>query len=212
MAVETSDPQHEPPAPRTEPERDEATRLLARIEDGDPLAAEKLLPIVYAELRSRAAAYFRGPLANQTLQPTSLVHEAYMRLIRSSSGWNDRAHFCAIAATAMRQILMNHAAAKRADKRTPLGEQVMIDDVTTPAATPAIDLIALDDALVKLKEIDELDASIVELRFFAGITVDEVARIKGLSTRAIEKRWRRTRAWLNRELGGNDISESSPVF
>lgn len=180
---------------------DEATRLLACIGEGDPLAAEKLLPIVYSELRARAAACFRGAAANHTLQPTSLVHEAYLRLIRSSKGWKNRAHFCAIAATAMRQILINHAAAKRAAKRSPRGEEIMIDDVTTPSTTPAVDLIALDDALTRLNEIDELDASIVELRFFTGLTVEEVARLKGLSTRAIEKRWRRTRAWLNRELG-----------
>ncbi len=179
---------------------EETTRLLSRIEEGDPLAAEQLLPIVYAELRSRAAAYFRSPAGNETLQPTALVHEAYLRLVRSSSRWEDRAHFCAIAARAMRQILMNHAESKRAAKRTAPGERVLIDDLSTPSETPAVDLVALDDALEKLKDIDEEDASIVELRFFSGMTIEEVAKLKQRSTRAIEKRWRRTRAWLNREL------------
>ncbi len=182
---------------------DEATRLLARIDEGDPLAAEQLLPIVYSELRARAGSYMRSP-NNQTLQPTALVHEAYLRLIRTQSGWKSRAHFCAIAATAMRQILLNHAAAKRAAKRTPRGAEVLLDDLSTPSLTPSVDLLALDEALTKLKEIDEDDSGLVELRFFAGLTIEEIAKLKEVSTRTIEKRWRRIRAWLNRELTSSD--------
>ena len=180
----------------------EATRLLARIDDGDALAAQDLLPIVYAELRARAGAYLNSP-GPHTLQPTALVHEAYLRLIKTKSDWKNRGHFCAIAAKAMRQILMNHAEAKRAAKRTPPGSEVVLEEVSTPSDAPPVDLIALDDALQRLGEIDEKGAQLVELRFFGGLTNEEVARHEGVSARAIEKRWRRTRAWLNRELGGN---------
>ena len=146
----------------------------------------------------------RPGAAEGHLQPTALVHEAYLRLIRTQSGWKSRAHFCAIAATAMRQILLNHAAAKRAAKRTPRGAEVLLDDLSTPSLTPSVDLLALDEALTKLKEIDEDDSGLVELRFFAGLTIEEIAKLKEVSTRTIEKRWRRIRAWLNRELTSSD--------
>ncbi len=186
---------------KPDPIGEQATSLLGRIEDGDPLAAEKLLPLVYNQLRARAGAYFRGQLAEHSLQPTALVHEAYLRLIRSGGSWKDRSHFCAIAATAMRQILLNHARDRRSRNRPQGRVDIPIDGLSTPTAAPAVDLIALDDALTHLRDLDEADADLVELRFFTGLTVEEVARQKGVSSRTIEKRWRRVRAWLNRELG-----------
>ncbi len=184
---------------------DEATRLLRRVDEGDPLAAEKLLPIVYEELRARAAAFFRTPNDNHTLQPTVLVHEAYLKLIRSSGKWENRAHFCAIAAKAMRQILLNYARGKRAGKRSfEKAAHVEVEQVANPASAPAIDLIALDDALTRLHALDEKDANLVELRYFSGLTLSEIAEHQGVTTRAVEKRWRRIRAWLNRELRSED--------
>lgn len=188
--------------PQTSP--GEVTRLLREAARGSDDAARELYQHVYDELHRLARAHMKDAVAGHTLQPTALVHEAYLRLIRTQSGWKSRAHFCAIAATAMRQILLNHAAAKRAAKRTPRGAEVLLDDLSTPSLTPSVDLLALDEALTKLKEIDEDDSGLVELRFFAGLTIEEIAKLKEVSTRTIEKRWRRIRAWLNRELTSSD--------
>ncbi len=178
----------------------DATALLVRIEKGDEAAARELLPIVYAELRRVARSQFARQGAGHTLEPTALVHEAYMKLVRHGGEWKDRTHFFAVAATAMRQVLMNHAEARRAKKRDGVRVDVTMDGLSTPDLLPSIDLLALDDALCTLASLDETDARIVDLRFFGGLTMDEVARVVGLSTRAVEKRWRRTRAWLNHEM------------
>ena len=181
---------------------EDATSLLRRVDEGDSLAAERLLPIVYEELRARAGALFRSPGDNRTLQPTALVHEAYIKLIRSDSRWENRGHFCAIAARAMRQILLNYARDKRAAKRSAgKPASIAVEDVPTPRNPETVDLLALDDALAKLHALDEEDANLVELRYFSGLTVAEIAELKSVTTRTIEKRWRRIRAWLNRELG-----------
>jgi RNA polymerase sigma factor (TIGR02999 family) len=179
-----------------------ATRLLVRVSTGDSAAAEMLLPLVYEQLRAMAGSYFRGQPADQTLQPTALVHEAYLRLVRQpDSQWESRAHFCAVAATAMRQVLKDRARRRRAAKRGGGDAQrVPLEQLETPSGGKSIDLIALDDALTRLAKLDARQGRIVELRFFGGLTVEEVAHVLGLSTRMIEKEWRRVRAWLSREL------------
>lgn len=181
-----------------------ATQLLVRVRDGDSGAARELLPLVYEQLRAIAGGYFRRQGANHTLQPTALVHEAFVKLVAAGNDWQSRAHFCAVASTAMRQILQNHARAKRAAKRAGQRAALTVDRLATPAGVDVIDLLALEDALAKLAALNERQARIVELRFFGGLTHDEIAWVLGLSTRTIEKEWRRTRAWLNRELADYD--------
>ncbi|HRX86955.1 MAG TPA: sigma-70 family RNA polymerase sigma factor [Phycisphaerae bacterium] len=183
----------------------DATQLLARVSAGDADAANALLPLVYAELRARAGAYFRGQPANHTLQPTALVHEAYLKLVNApNADWHNRAHFCAVAATAMRQILINHAKRRSAAQRARGGRAAMVTNVETPSHSNAVDLLALDDVLKKLADLDERQARLVELRFFGGLNNEEVAGVLGVSTSTIEKEWRRVRAWLIDELRGVD--------
>ncbi len=181
-----------------------ATLLLGRITDGDSSAAEELLPLVYDQLRSMAGGYFRGSGADHTLQPTALVHEAYIKLIHARSGWNSRAHFCAIAATAMRQILMNHARAKRASKRDANRVELTVDQMATPSGASTLDLVALDSALSKLQELNPRHARIVELRFFGGLTAEEISHVIETSSRTVEREWRLIRAWLAREMNGGE--------
>lgn len=180
-----------------------ATVLLARVGDGDAAATAKLLPLVYEQLRAMAGGQFRGQRSNHTLQPTALVHEAYLKIIEGGGRWKDRAHFCAVAATAMRQILMNHARSKRAEKRDAHYVTLSVDAMVTPSGSSVLDLVALDDALTKLQAVNERYARIVELRFFGGLTVEEMVPILDVSVQTIHKEWRRTRAWLARELDGD---------
>ncbi|MCA9292275.1 MAG: sigma-70 family RNA polymerase sigma factor [Phycisphaerales bacterium] len=187
---------NEPPGPGGD-----ATLLLQRVSDGDAAAANDLLPMVYAELRARAGAYFRGQPASHTLQPTALVHEAYVKLVNAPADkWNNRAHFCAVAATAMRQILVDHARRKAASRRAHDAHAAEATLLETPSSGAAIDLLALNDALDKLKALNERQARLVELRFFGGMTNQDVADVLGLSLSMIEKEWRAVRAWLAREL------------
>lgn len=179
-----------------------ATRLLARLSDGDSAAASDLLPLVYDELRRIAETYFRSQPGNHTLQPTAIVHEAYLKLIRGTGEWRDREHFSAVAATAMRQILIDHARAKRTAKRDPERAQVTFDSLATPSGS-TIDLVALDDALTRLTAMDERLGRIVELRFFGGYTMEEVAEHLHVTRRTAQSDWRWIRAWLSRELAGD---------
>ena len=139
-----------------------ATMLLARIHEGDSQAANELLPLVYDQLRAMAGAYFQEQRPNHTLQPTALVHEAYLKLIRADSPPKSRAHFCAVAATAMRQILANHARDKRAGKRDGNVVNITVDQLATPSVAPTLDLLALDEALSKLSELGEHLARLIE--------------------------------------------------
>lgn len=187
--------------PEADPGGD-ATTLLDRLGQGDEAAAEQLLPIVYDQLRAVAGSYFRGQRAEHTLQPTALVHEAYLKLVRASNqDWEGRGHFCAVAATAMRQILKNHAAAKRAAKRGgPDARQLPLDQITTPGGDSTIDAIAFDEALTRLAEYDARLARMIELWFFAGFTMEQVADVLDVSERTVRRDWRRARAWLSVEL------------
>lgn len=185
-----------------------ASQLLARINAGDSTAANALLPLVYAQLRAIAGSYFRGEPADQTLQPTALVHEAYLKLVRSQdSDWQNEMHFCAVAATAMRQILQDRARARRAEKRGRDAQRVpLTDQLQTPANEVALDILSLNDALERLESLSPRKVRIVELRFFGGLTIEQVAEVLGVSHTTIENEWRVARAWLNRELGGGQTS------
>lgn len=178
----------------------EATLLLGKIETGDEQAAQELLPIVYDQLRAIAGSYFRGQPSEHTLQPTALVHEAFLKLVGSGSNWKDRAHFCAVASTAMRQILSNHARDKRAAKRDGNRVQLSVEEMPTPAGPSALDLLDLDDALSELSALNPRHARIVELRFFGGLSTDEMAHVIGISAGMVRREWRAMRAWLGRRL------------
>ncbi|MHC4696039.1 MAG: sigma-70 family RNA polymerase sigma factor [Planctomycetota bacterium] len=181
--------------------RDDATRILADIERGDGSAAAKLLPLVYDQLRAVADSYFRRQPSGHTLQPTALVHEAYLRLVGSADEqWSSRAHFFAVASKAMRQILINHAERRGAAKRGGNRQKVTLDEASTPAPERDVDLLVLDEALTKLSALSERMGQVVELRFFGGLTVDEVAHVLKVSKRTVEGDWQTARAWLSREL------------
>ena len=161
--------------------------------------ANTRLPAVYAELRALAASYFRGR-GSHTLQPTALVHEAFLRLHQHAGQVTDRAHFFAIAATAMRQVLIDHARRRRALKRGGAErERVTLSNLA--AFESPVDLVALDDLLTKLAALDGRQARLVELRFFAGMTEEETAEVLGVSLRTVQKEWRKAKAWLLAELG-----------
>ena len=178
----------------------QATLLLGRLNAGDGDAARELLPMLYDELRRLAAHQFRGQAGHHTLQPTILVHEAFLRLVGQSPQWKDRKHFFAVAATAMRQILINHARAARADKRAGGERPLVLNDEIVGEAGRNLDLLDLNDALEQLAVIDPRKHRVVELRFFAGLTVPEVAEVLGLSVATIEKEWRAAKAWLSAAL------------
>ena len=178
----------------------EVTRILAAIEQGDPRAAEQLLPLVYNELRGLAAQKLAQEKPGQTLQPTALVHEAYLRLVvhDHSRRWNDRGHFFAAAAQAMRRILVENARRKRAKKRGDGLARQPLDGVVAPG--PDEELLALDEALQKLAESDPVKARLVELRYFAGLTGEQAAKVLGISTATADRHWAYARAWLRTEV------------
>ena len=178
------------------------TRLLAGSAAGDEAAAAALVPLVYDELRRAASSALRRERADHTLQPTALVHEAFLRLAGlPAAPWQDRGHFVAIAARVMRQVLVDHARGRQALKRGPAAIRVPLEGVEAPA-TPGgdVDLVALDDALERLTSIDARQGRIVELRFFGGLTVEETATLIGASERTVKRDWQMARAWLKREL------------
>ena len=167
----------------------------------DAADADAVMPLVYRELKSLAKRYFqRRP--GCTLQPTELVHEAFLRLSTGGEGFRDRGHFCAVAALAMRQILTDHARRKRADKRGGGEAPVTLTDaVLAQEGSPeALDVLVLDEVLRRLEALDARQARVVEYRVFGGMTVPEVAEVMGISTRSVENDWRLARAWLSREL------------
>ena len=177
------------------------TDLIARSAAGDADAAAAIFPIVYDELRRIAASVLRHERADHTLQPTALVHEAFLRLAETEDApWQNRAHFVAIAARAMRRVLVDHARGRNALKRGSGEVRVPLDNLDVPAATTGVDLVALDEALERLAALDERQARIVEVRFFGGLTVEETAALIGASERTVKRDWQMARAWLKREL------------
>ena len=179
----------------------DVTELLRAWSDGDRAALDRLLPLIMAELRRRAGGYLRHERAGHTLQPTALVNELFLRLIdQKRARWRDRAHFFAVTAQLMRHILVDHARAHRADKRGGWAEKIEFDE-ERDAAPGGIDLIALDDALTALSALDERQGRIVELRFFAGLTIPETATVLGVAEPTVSRDWRNARAWLMHQLG-----------
>jgi RNA polymerase sigma factor (TIGR02999 family) len=158
---------------------------------------------VYRELHDMASAILGRPGGRDTLQPTVLVHEAYMRLANHvEAGWQSQAHFLAVAAKAMRQIMVDHARRRLAFKRGGSWRRVTLDDAAQPGELTEVDLLSLDEALMKLEALDERQCRIVELRFLAGLSVEQTAMVLDVSERTVKLDWRMARAWLNRELRG----------
>jgi RNA polymerase sigma factor (TIGR02999 family) len=180
------------------------TALLTDWSRGDTTALDQLLPLVYDELRRIAARQLRGERVNHTLQPTALVHEVYLRLIdQRQVGWQDRAHFLGVAAQTMRRILVDHARRHDARKRGDGVQCVSIDDAKELATSQEMPLLALDHALGRLEKVDPELARIVELRAFAGLTIEEAAHVLKVSPSTAKRDWRTAKAWLNRELGAD---------
>lgn len=177
----------------------EVTGLLRAWSKGDADAAERLLPLVYAELRRLAAAQMRRERSDHTLQPTALVHEAYVRLVDQHLAWTDRGHFFGVAARAMRQVLVDHARKKHAQKRSG-GIEVTIESAEPAVAPRSLDLLALDQALERLTELDARQAQLVELRVFAGLTVEEIATVMDCSPATASRDYRHAEAWLRRQM------------
>jgi RNA polymerase sigma factor (TIGR02999 family) len=182
---------------------DDITRLLAEAGNGNREALDDVLPRVYEELRRIAARHLRAERSGHTLQPTALVNEAYMRLVdQTRVDWQGRTHFYAVAAGAMRRILIDHARGRRRLKRGGAAQRVTFsEDLPVPAAFDA-DVLDVHEALERLAAIDERQARIVELRYFGGLGVDEVAEVLGVSKRTVEAEWTHAKAWLRRALAG----------
>jgi RNA polymerase sigma factor (TIGR02999 family) len=178
----------------------EVTRLLLAWRQGDGKALEELIPLVYEELHRMAERYLRNERPGHTLQPTAIVHEAYLRLIpRQTEDWQNRTHFFAVAAQSMRRILVEYARARQAKKRGGRGTHWLLDTVVMTEPRE-VDLIAVDDALLKLSALDGQQGRVVELRFFGGLTEDQVADVLGVSTRTVRRKWTLAKAFLYREL------------
>jgi RNA polymerase sigma factor (TIGR02999 family) len=180
----------------------DVTRILSAIEQGDPHAAERLLPLVYDELRRLAAAKLAQETPGQTLQATALVHEAYLRLVgvEPAQQWNSRGHFFAAAAEAMRRILVENARRKASLKRGGGLEREELAEAQLSAPEVSDDLVALDEALTQLAEADAIAASLVKLRYFAGLTSAQAAEVLGISTRTADRTWVYARTWLLKKL------------
>lgn len=179
----------------------EVTQLLALIHAGNKEAEDRLIPLVYRELRRLAAHYLRGERSDHTLQPTALVHEAYLRLTcMQEIDWQSRSHFFATAATVMRRILVDHARANRAEKREGFHDAVSLDDALVVSPERCAELVALDDALKRLAKIDARRSKIVELRFFGGLSEEETGAVLGISARTVKRDWRIAKAWLYNEV------------
>jgi RNA polymerase sigma factor (TIGR02999 family) len=179
----------------------DVTQLLARWAGGDREAFDDLAPTVYRELRRIAAAYLRRERVGHSLQPTALVHEAFLRLIdQRDVRWQSRAHFYGVAAQLMRRILVDHARTRAATKRGGGRRHIQLDDVLAEAEANQADVLTIDDALNRLALLDRDQVRIVELRFFGGLTIDETAEVLGWSAGSVKREWAVARAWLQREL------------
>jgi RNA polymerase sigma factor (TIGR02999 family) len=176
------------------------TQLLLAWGQGDEAARDRLIPLVYDALRRIARRNLRGEPPGHRLQTASLIHEAYLRLVEQSVPWQSRAHFFGIAARLMRQLLVDRARARHRLKRGGDRQQISLSDAAGIAQEPAVDLLALDEALARLADVDPQNSRIVELRFFGGLTIDETAQVMGVSTPTVERGWRAARAWLQTEV------------
>jgi len=183
----------------------DVTHILSAIQDGDPQASEKLLPLVYDELRKLAAQRLAREKPGQTLQATALVHDAYVRLVGTEDpGWDNRGHFFAAAAEAMRRILVENARRKAAIKAGAGRERVELDEAELAIGGSRLDLLALDEALSALEAKDKRKADLVKLRFFAGLTVEQAAQALGISTSTADNDWAYARGWLRLAMLGDE--------
>jgi RNA polymerase sigma factor (TIGR02999 family) len=179
----------------------DVTALLLDWSRGDPAALDRLLPVVYAELRRMAARQLRGERVGHTLQPTALVHELYLRIVdQRQVDWHNRAHFFGVAANVMRRILVDHARRRKAGKRGDGAPCLSIDDAREIPASSEMPILALDHALARLEKIDPELAKVVELRAFGGLTIEEAAQVLEVSPSTAKRDWRTAKAWLIREL------------
>ncbi len=183
------------------PARQEVTQVLVDWSNGDRAAADRLMPLIYDELRQIARGYLQSERADHTLQATGLVHEAYLRLVdQTTTTWQNRAHFFGVAAGVMRRVLVDHARRHRTEKRGGKWDKLEFDEALMPGLARSVDLVALDEALLELAKIDLRQSQIVELRFFGGLTTEEAAEVLDVSPRTIKREWRRAKAWLRREI------------
>jgi RNA polymerase sigma factor (TIGR02999 family) len=183
------------------PSSEGITELLIDWGQGDQAALDRLMPLVYDELRRLANNYLRREPAGHTLQPTALVNEAYLKLVGQRTNWQNRAHFFAISAKLMRRILVDHARQRQAAKRGGSEQQrLSITSAETIVKQPAVDLLALNEALDELAKMDQQQSRIVELKFFAGLSIEETAEVLGISHATVERDWKMARAWLRRQL------------
>lgn len=212
MRIDAQSPSHYPdvtfedPIPLNDtvggPLSQNITHLLKEWSDGDQRALDELTPLVYEELRQQAARYLRKERPGHSLQATALINEAFLRLIDVKNvQWQNRAHFFGIAANLMRRILVDHARRRDAEKRGGTQMRLTLDDAFAIAKEPAVDLLAIDEALDRLAAIDEQQARVVELRFFSGLSVEETAAALGVSPKTVKRDWSVARAWLRREIG-----------
>jgi RNA polymerase sigma-70 factor (ECF subfamily) len=183
----------------------EVTRLLGEIGRGQKQAINDLLPLVYDELHRLARGYFRRERGEHTLQPTALVHEAYLRLVDQRAPMESRGHFLAVAATQMRRILLDYARKHRAARRGGEGRKVLLEDTMAICEQHPVDMILLDVALDKLAALDPDQAQLVELRFFGGLSVEETAEVMGTSPATVKRSWSSARAFLHREITGGSV-------
>jgi RNA polymerase sigma factor (TIGR02999 family) len=192
------------PSSRSVKAMSEVTRILSAIEQGDPHAAEQLLPLVYQELRGLAARRLAQEKPGQTLQATALVHEAYLRLVDSDKvpHWNSRAHFFGAAAEAMRRILVDQARRKQADKRGGRGRRVPLDAADVGFTSPADELLDIDEALTRLAAEDPQAARLIQLRYFAGLSIEDAAEVVGISRSTAYEHWSYARVRLRTLLDG----------
>ena len=183
------------------PPPNEITQLLRRWSQGDTAALERLMPIVLRELRKLAGGYLKGERPNHTLQPTALINEAYLRLVAQDfPEWQSRTHFFGVAAQLMRQILVDHARSHAAAKRGQNAPRLSLEDAAEFSREQAGDLVSLDDALTSLARLDERKSRVIEMRYFGGLTDQEIAAALGVSTATVTREMRLARAWLLREM------------
>ena len=183
---------------------EEVTGLLLAWRGGDQSALDRLVPMVYAELHRMARRFLHAEHRNHTLETTGLVHEAYLRLVQSSRvQWRDRAHFFALSAQLMRRVLVDEARRKAVDKRGGGLTRITLDEGLAVVDEPSVDLLALDEALASLAQVSSRKASVVEMRFFAGLTIEETAVVLDVSADIVKREWRTAKLWLSRALSTN---------
>jgi RNA polymerase sigma-70 factor, ECF subfamily len=189
--------------------QDDVTQLLIAWSNGDRAALDKLMPLVYEELRHRARQYMSRQRPGHTLQTTALIHEAFLKLVHQpEKRWQNRAHFLGVAAQAMRHILIDYARSRQCDKRGGAGLLVSLEEGAVVSAERAAELVALDDALSRLEDIDPRKARVVEMRYFGGLTVAEISQVLKVSPDTVLRDWRLARTWLRRELSKGESNDA----